>query len=253
MTEESRISKVLIVEADRDIAAAAEALLAAAGCEVRRAGSAGEAARAAGEFSPELALLDLDLPGTTPSDLVAGFRAAVPACRLAALTGSSEPAVLDRARALGIERFVLKSPGVVSFRGTLLRCLGPAEALPAVNKRVLVVDDEEPIRRILKRFLDGKGYEVETAENGAQALEAARYFKPAMILLDINMPGKDGVQTLRELAAGFPGIGVIMVTANADEERARECLRLGASDYISKPFDLETLETSLMVKLLLAP
>ncbi len=253
MAERRGASKVLVVEPDRGVAAAADAFLTAAGCQVRCASSADEAGRAAAEFKPDLALVDLELPGTTTADLLKALREATEGgCRFGGLTAGAEHAVLERARGLGIDRFVLKSPGVVSFRDTLLRCLGPGESIPAKNRKILVVDDEEPIRRVLTRFLEGKGYEVESAENGEQALVAARYFKPAVIMLDINMPGMDGVEALRNLSRLYPGIGVIMVTANTDDERARECLRLGASDYISKPFDLETLETSLMVKLLLS-
>ncbi len=252
MAEERGPGKVLVVEFDRGVAAAADAFLAAAGCAVRCASSSDEAARAAGEFKPDLALVDLELPGISTSELLGVLRGAAANCRFAALTASADPAVLERARALGIDQFVLKSPGVVSFRDTLLRCLGPGEPIAARNRRILIVDDEAPIRKMLTRFLEGKGYEVETAENGEQALTAARYFKPAVIILDIAMPGMDGLEALRNLSRLYPGIGVIMVTANTDDERARECLRLGASDYISKPFDLETLETSLMVKLLLS-
>jgi two-component system, OmpR family, alkaline phosphatase synthesis response regulator PhoP len=103
--------------------------------------------------------------------------------------------------------------------------------------KVLVVDDEQDIVQIIKYNLEANGYEVETASNGVDALETAAKFKPGLILLDIMMPHKDGIQTCIELRAKpeFDETIVIFLTALADEASEIRGLEAGADDYISKP------------------
>jgi two-component system, response regulator, stage 0 sporulation protein F len=108
--------------------------------------------------------------------------------------------------------------------------------------RILVVDDEAPVREVLTEYFGTEGYEVESAATGLEALSAVRGGRVDLVLLDVRMPGLDGVQvlrTIRELADGLP---VIMVTANEDVGLARETLRLGAFDYVAKPFDFDYLD-----------
>ena len=93
--------------------------------------------------------------------------------------------------------------------------------------RVLVVDDEPEACKALKEFLSLKGYEVQTALDGATALEEVNVFKPHIVLLDMNMPGMDGVEVLKEIRKKDTSIGVIMVTVVSDHERAKSTLELG--------------------------
>ncbi len=117
-------------------------------------------------------------------------------------------------------------------------------------ERILVVDDEIEICNILKEFFSLKGYEVHTALDGPTAVNKVREVKPHIILLDIIMPGMGGIETLKEIKKVDPEAGVIMVTAVADNEVARKTLELGAYDYITKPMDLDYLETVVAVKIL---
>lgn len=114
--------------------------------------------------------------------------------------------------------------------------------------RVLVVDDEPEACRALKEFLVLKGYEVQTAFDGDAALRKVKVFEPHIVLLDMNMPGMDGVEVLKEIRKIDIRIGIIMVTVVADHERARSALEMGAFDYITKPVDLNYLETVVLVK-----
>lgn len=115
--------------------------------------------------------------------------------------------------------------------------------------RILVVDDEMNVIRLLEKFLTSKDYDVCTAADGSTAVEKVIKLKPQIVLLDILMPGMNGVDTLRKIKKAEPDTAVIMVTAVGDEEIARDCLRLGAFDYITKPIDLDYLETCLLVKM----
>ncbi|MBW1942683.1 MAG: response regulator [Deltaproteobacteria bacterium] len=114
--------------------------------------------------------------------------------------------------------------------------------------RVLVVDDEPEACRALKEFLILKNYKVQTARDGKTALKEVKTFKPHIVLLDMNMPGMDGVEVLKEIRKIDTSIGVIMVTVVSDHERAKSTLELGAFDYITKPVDLNYLETVVLVK-----
>lgn len=108
--------------------------------------------------------------------------------------------------------------------------------------KVLIVDDEPVIVNLLQKFLTQKGYQTITASSGEEALKRVREDSPALVLLDIYMPGKTGIEVLREIKQLQPNLGVIMVTAASDEGIGRKALELGAFDYVSKPFDLEYLE-----------
>ena len=110
-----------------------------------------------------------------------------------------------------------------------------------MKPHVLVVDDERKIRLILKRLLEGRGYEADLADDGDGALEAVSAQPPDLILLDLKMPGRGGLETLRELRAGGYEGGVIMMTAYGTIASAVEAMRSGAYDYITKPFSNEEL------------
>jgi two-component system alkaline phosphatase synthesis response regulator PhoP len=103
--------------------------------------------------------------------------------------------------------------------------------------KILVVDDEKDIIQILKYNLELNGYEVDIAENGVDAISKAKSFKPDLILLDIMMPHKDGIQTCIELRANseYDDTLIIFLTAKSDEQSEIKGLELGADDYISKP------------------
>lgn len=115
---------------------------------------------------------------------------------------------------------------------------------------VLVVDDDRRMRSVLSRFLSLKGYEVAEAADGREAIALARRKKPDIILLDMDMPGKSGLEVLGELVPLLPGTGFFIVTGNGDEGLARSCLGLGAFDYVSKPVDLEVLAHTIKARLL---
>jgi two-component system, OmpR family, KDP operon response regulator KdpE len=101
--------------------------------------------------------------------------------------------------------------------------------------RVLVVDDEPQIRRIMRTTLTGAGYEVEDAKTGEEALEKVRTFRPDLVLLDINMPGMGGLAACQELRAD-PNVAIIMLTVRNAEADKVAALDAGADDFISKPF-----------------
>jgi two-component system, OmpR family, KDP operon response regulator KdpE len=101
--------------------------------------------------------------------------------------------------------------------------------------RILVVDDEPQIRRIMRTTLTGAGYEVDDAKTGEEGLEKLRSFRPDLVLLDINMPGMGGVAACKAMRADSD-LALIMLTVRNTEASKVEALDAGADDYVTKPF-----------------
>ena len=101
--------------------------------------------------------------------------------------------------------------------------------------RILVVDDEPQIRRIMRTTLTASGYEVEDAKSGEEALEKVRAYRPDLVLLDINMPGMGGLAACRAIRADSH-IAIVMLTVRNSEASKVEALDAGADDYVTKPF-----------------
>ena len=110
---------------------------------------------------------------------------------------------------------------------------------------VLIIDDEEVIRKSVSRALAEKGMKSVTASNGPKALEILKEKQFDLILLDIKMPEMDGVSVLKEIKSNYPSLRVIMITGYPTIDTAVNCIKLGAADYLVKPFQLQDLEASL--------
>ncbi len=107
--------------------------------------------------------------------------------------------------------------------------------------RILVVDDEMVVRDSTKEWLEAEGFEVEMAESGMEALEKLSRSEFNLMFLDVKMPGLDGVEVLKRAREMHPTLPVVMMTAYATVETAVEAMKIGALDYITKPFDVEAL------------
>jgi response regulator RpfG family c-di-GMP phosphodiesterase len=106
---------------------------------------------------------------------------------------------------------------------------------------ILVVDDEESIRSLLRRKLGADGYECDIAADGKEALWKAFMKDFDLVLMDIKMPGLSGMEALPQMVTDHPDTSVVMLTAVADAKTAVEAMKLGAYDYLTKPFDLDDL------------
>jgi DNA-binding response OmpR family regulator len=120
----------------------------------------------------------------------------------------------------------------------------------AVAGRMLIVDDEAPVREVLNDYFVERRFAVMTAANGQDALAAFARERPDVVLLDVRMPGLDGLAVLKRLREADPGVAVIMVTANEDVTVARETLAIGAFDYVAKPFDFEHLDRTVVTAMI---
>ena len=106
---------------------------------------------------------------------------------------------------------------------------------PVTRPRVLVVDDEVPLVRLVAAYLDRAGFDVETAGDGRDAIVRARAWDPAVIVLDLGLPGADGVEVCRAVRT-FSDCYIVMLTARVEEIDKLVGLSVGADDYLTKPF-----------------
>ena len=106
-------------------------------------------------------------------------------------------------------------------------------------EKILIVDDEAGMQRLLARILDRQGYETLTVGSAKEALQLINSDSFDLVLTDIQMPGMNGLELLREIKAFDPSLPIIVVTAYGTVESAVEALRAGAYDYITKPFETD--------------
>jgi len=115
----------------------------------------------------------------------------------------------------------------------------------ADKSRILVVDDEEALRTVLSSELTSEGYDVRSAGDGDEAIAILAKEPFRLILLDIKMPRMNGFEVLRHVKKHYPSTRVVMLTAFADLKNAIESKKLGAEDFVSKPYDLVDLLTTI--------
>lgn len=107
------------------------------------------------------------------------------------------------------------------------------------KERIYLVDDDELILGMLSRLLAREGYEVRTEDGGVDILQEIAAWRPAVVLLDINLPGQSGMEILQELKHNYSDMEVIMLTADDSAETAVKAMKMGARDYLTKPFNME--------------
>ncbi len=125
-----------------------------------------------------------------------------------------------------------------TMREMFMHTIKEKPAQPA-RRKILVVDDDPAIRRILLRLLVGENYLVATAANGFEAIERAGASKMDLVLLDLNMPGKDGWETFEQLSTGNPLLPIVLITARPDQHYL--ATEAGVAALLEKPLDYEKL------------
>jgi CheY-like chemotaxis protein len=128
---------------------------------------------------------------------------------------------------------ISRRPGISEESLALARKIGK---IPMRDKPVLIVDDEKNIRLTLSRSLEVLGVETDSAEDGKEALAKLREKEFGLILLDLRMPGVDGMEVLRQVRESRPDIRIIILTAYGTIDLAVEAMKLGAVDFVQKPF-----------------
>jgi DNA-binding response OmpR family regulator len=110
------------------------------------------------------------------------------------------------------------------------------EAVPASSERILVIEDDRAVQKALKRLFEGEGFAVDIAGNGVAGLEMFRAAAPAVLVLDLSLPGTPGQDVCREISQAAPSLPIIILSARTEVMDKVLLLELGAHDYVTKPF-----------------
>ena len=251
------MAELLIIDDDGIVRDALSVFLTRAGHRVLVAADGANGVLAFRNNMPDLVVLDRDLPVMRGSRVFESIRKLSDKTPIIMLSGHDDPEEVDSYLRRGAAAFLSKSGGLSPVLEMIARLLDaqskrdftglntekPAEGPDAATalSLVLFADDDPEVRAVLRRLLSSLACEPLEAEDGAAAIELARARRPAIVLLDISMPKRTGVEVLKELAPEMPGTGFMMISGNDDEEEARDCLRFGAFDYATKPINLAAL------------
>jgi DNA-binding NtrC family response regulator len=118
-----------------------------------------------------------------------------------------------------------------------------------LNNHILVVDDEADILMVMEEFLKKEGYDVLTSRSGEEAIEIVKSRNINLVLLDLAMPGMDGITALREIKKIAPALMTVIITANGSSEKIVDAFNSGAYDYLLKPLDLKYLKEGVISKI----
>lgn len=260
------MATILVVDDEKIVSDLLREVLIRHGHEVLTAAGGREALELFRKHSPKITLLDLLMPDMNGIEVLKQIRALDPQAVVMVLTGGGTDVLENQARELGVTDYLRKGLSLDVLVGALDRAVRqplPAPSAPPHAKErpvastegdsILVVDDEAMIRGLLSEYLSTRGYRVRTAQNGAEALASVAQDRPQLVILDLYMPGMNGVEVLRELRSRRNYAGaVIVLSASQDEKLLQETLALGSVDVMSKPVDLERLLLAIQVGLALA-
>lgn len=196
------------------------------------------------EFDPDAVIIDADIPGAL--EFVTRLRSHDKPILMIGLTDSAEQRT--QLQAIGIETIILKREGPQPVLDAMRRYIDPDAPAPHSDKtEVLVVDDEADFLALFSKMLEMWGYAPLIAEDGDTALDLVEQ-RPgiAAVLLDLRLPGRGGMEVLREIHKRNPRAGVIMLSGISDREIARQAIKLGAFDYVTKPPDFPQLQSTLI-------
>jgi len=254
---EGAIKNILIVDDEPQIRDILYQLLTKKGYWVNTAPSGETALELLKHDRPDLIILDQKMPGMNGLQTLKRIRGLDKDIGIIMLTGYETEGLKEATAQMGVDDFLTKGKDTSThlFFQSIENVLKRQEM--SVNKKfnwvskVLVVDDEIGVRMLLSKFLMKNGFEAKTASSGQEALEILRTktYQPDVILLDIKMPGMDGLVTLREIRKIDEEVGVIIMTGSGDESLGLQAMNSGSYDYIMKPFDFEYLELAILSKL----
>jgi CheY-like chemotaxis protein len=211
--------------------------------------------------APRVTILDLRMPEMDGLTVLKEIRAYDPHAAVVILGGGATEEQENLARGLRVTDFIRKGLSL----DVLVECVNrvvqlPVKSVPALpvagsaaladtGETILVVDDEPLVRDLLVQFLSLRGYRALGVKDGPDALSMVEQAPPDLILLDLFMPGMDGVEVLRQLRQREYTGGVIIITGSHDEESLDEAWAVGPQEVIGKPIDLEQLLTSIQLVL----
>lgn len=251
------MAKILVVDDEMQIRELLRDALGMKGYEVTTVPSADQALARVFEEPFDLVLLDIKLAGESGISVLKKIRETQKKIPVVIYSGVITAELEKEARTAGANEVLSKDIGIMQLVeqiGRIVKAKNRIFQEPSKGKErsILIVDDETEICNILRDFFKKRGCKTREAENGEKAVELARSETFSVALLDVNMPGMDGLDTLQKLLEINPKLGVVMVTGRQDDEKVKKAIELGAYSYILKPFDLLYLDLVVTSKLTIA-
>ena len=265
---EHRQRSVLIVDDEEELRSVLTEFLQGQGLDVIQAANGLEALLQVKRARPGTVILDITMPRLGGLDALKRIRAFDPSITAIILTGIVDDALRRQALALGARSVFVKPVALAD----LWRAVGGADTTPLAPTehqesspwsppsagpvtgpiaRILVIDDDAGLREALGEFLCTRGYATRLAVDGVGGMAAVMEDAPDVVLLDIEMPGLNGVAALNAIRAMAPDLKVIMVSGTTDTDLSKRALAAGAFDYVTKPIDFayltQSLETAVMM------
>jgi len=243
--------KILVIDDDRMNCHLLHAVLTRHGYEVHTATSGLEGLNLFRQHAPRVTILDLRMPGMDGLTTLKEIRAIDPHAPVIILGGGATEIQENQARALRVTDFVRKGLSLdVLVEGVNRVVQQPARKQEGTGghpggadtgETVLVVDDEQLVRDLLVQFLSLRGYRALGVKEGLEAISMVEQTSPDLILLDLMLPGMNGLEVLRRLRDKHFRGAIIIVTGSYDEELLQDAWSLHPQEVIAKPIDLDKL------------
>lgn len=267
------MAKILVIDDDASVLKFCHTLLTASSYQVITAATLQQGLFLIGAEKPDLILADLNMPGESDLSAIHTIRDKYPNFPTAVFSGFINQEIEKSAFKLGVKDVINKSTSNSELTGRIAKLLkdqplasrstpekpktqptvkSAPQSNTASGEKILIVDDDPSIRNLLSEFLKSKNFQVMQASTGMEAIEIVKKENPVLMLLDVSMPGISGLETLRKIREFNKDIGVVMATANEDENTAKEAAELGSYQYVLKPFDLKYLELVVLTRIFMA-
>jgi CheY-like chemotaxis protein len=258
------MATILVLDDERLVCDLLQIVLTRHGHEVRTACSGREGIEAFRQWRPRFMFLDLYLPDIDGIEVLKQIRKIDPECAVLILTAGASETLERQARELGVTDFLIKGLPVDALVGAVQQAMpGPIRAAEATQPpagagdaqarseeySILLVDDDPEIRYWLTQALIQRGYRIRAAHDGPTALALVESERPHLIVLDMYMPGMNGVEVMRRLRArNYTGV-IMLLTGSQDDQLLKEALNLGSVDIVSKTADPERIVLAIEARL----
>lgn len=233
------MKNILIVEDEKNVRESLRTWLVEFGCHVEVTSDGEEALKQISEKDFDLVILDLRLPGKDGLQVLKEARLKKPQLNGIIITAYPAAATMAEAMQIGAVDFLSKPINLPKLEKLIQ---DKTELVKLRVKPILIVDDEASMRESLQDWFLDLGYQAETACDGEEALKLIAEKNYGLLILDLKLPGQDGIEVLKKARKHHPDLRGIIITAYPSVDTAREAIKQGAIDYLPKPFELSELE-----------
>lgn len=255
MESEKDKIKLLMVDDETEFLESTAVALKRRGLDVSTAGSGAEAMVMISQSDFDIVLLDVKMPGMDGVEVLERIASVKPGLPVIMLTGHGNIEDAFKSSKIGVVDFLSKPYDMDYLAEKIRDTVKKAVIMKAASEskhesaageiNVLLVDDEEELLSSLAPALKRRGFSVDTAENGHDALEKVSARNYDVVVLDVKMPGVDGIETLKRMREKGKNFEVLMLTGHPNVNSAFESMKSGAADYIMKPPDVDELTSAI--------